>query len=394
MTRSPKFLYVGTYERDYPRNQQLIRLLRSGGADLTEIHEPFWEHFRDKSTGFGGFAATIMLAIQLAVIYLKLALRVGVRLRSADAVVIGYIGQLDMLILGGLARLSGTPVLFNPLVTLTDAIVEDRALVRERSFAGRLVWLVDWISLRMASMTLADTEENAVYMAERFGVSRSRIRVLYVGADERVFHHRPSPGSRDGLLHILFYGKMIPLHGVDTILSALKILHENGDTGISFEIIGSGQQVNLIERFTQSSPDAPLVHRPWVAYSRLPGRIGSADCVLGIFGAGEKANRVIPNKVFQAMAIGVPIVTRDSHAVRNVLVHEESALMVNPGDPSSLADSLLRLSDPEFRSRLSAGARTAFEKYGSDRALAPVVDEIMCSLVSCDEDRDDSRRRV
>ena len=42
-----KVLYFGTYERDYPRNAQVISCLRGAGVEVVERHEPVWEGTRD-----------------------------------------------------------------------------------------------------------------------------------------------------------------------------------------------------------------------------------------------------------------------------------------------------------------------------------------------------------
>lgn len=362
----PTILYAGTYERDYPRNQQMIRLFGQRGWNVVEIHAPFWERIRDKSR-LGGPGQLLMLLIQLMIAYLRIWYRYLMSLRTADAVMIGYIGQVDMLVLAPIARIVGKPVVFNPLVTLTDTIVEDRALARSDSIAARAIHLIDRGALKLASRVIVDTDQNAEYIISRFGVARHRIDTVFVGADEGVFRPGYRGSGRNGI-HVLFYGKMIPLHGVEVILDAARKLQASGENDISFEIIGSGQQEHLVRAFVESEPSVSITHRSWVAYRRLPQRIACADVVLGIFGAGDKSGRVIPNKVFQAMAVGAPIITRDSPAIREILRDGESALMVPPGDPVALSDAILRLRDAAERDRLARGARTAFEQFGNDRA--------------------------
>jgi glycosyltransferase involved in cell wall biosynthesis len=74
---------------------------------------------------------------------------------------------------------------------------------------------------------------------------------------------------------------------------------------------------------------------------------------LGIFGTSSKAARVIPNKAFQALACGAPLVTADTPAARELLTDGKDALLVPPGEPAALAAALRRLAaDDEFRTRL------------------------------------------
>src|SRR5207248_4522783 len=118
---------------------------------------------------------------------------------------------------------------------------------------------------------------------------------------------------------------------------------------VRFRIVGRGQLAPLRR---ERPPNAE--HVAWVAYERLPAELHAAGCALGIFGTSGKAQRVIPNKVFQALACGVPVVTADTPAARELLVDEESALLVPPGDPESLAAAVRRLSgDAELAGRIA-----------------------------------------
>jgi glycosyltransferase involved in cell wall biosynthesis len=79
---------------------------------------------------------------------------------------------------------------------------------------------------------------------------------------------------------------------------------------------------------------------------------------------------VIPNKAFQALACGTPLVTADTPAARELLVDGESTLLVPPGDADALTAALRRLAgDPELARRIGAGGRAAFETQASEEVL-------------------------
>ena len=69
--------------------------------------------------------------------------------------------------------------------------------------------------------------------------------------------------------------------------------------------------------------------------------MGSEMCIRDRFGASDKAARVIPNKLFQQIAMGKPVLTRSSPAVDQLSRDFPLAVMtVPPDDPHALADSV------------------------------------------------------
>jgi glycosyltransferase involved in cell wall biosynthesis len=134
---------------------------------------------------------------------------------------------------------------------------------------------------------------------------------------------------------------------------------------LRFRLVGSGQLEHLVRKRPSN-----VEWLPWVEYEQLPAELHRAGCALGIFGTSAKARRVIPNKAFQALACGAPLVTADTPAARELLVHGESAVLVPAGDAGALAAALRRVAnDPEIAQRLSAGGRAAYEAHASEQVL-------------------------
>ncbi|RIK46254.1 MAG: glycosyl transferase family 1 [Chloroflexi bacterium] len=379
MRRTVRICYAGSYERNYPRNRLVIRALRAAGARVEEAHVPVFERVRDKS-GLG-MPGALLVGLRLLAAYVRLAPETALRLLRCDALAVGYIGQLDMLVLGSVARLLGRPVIFNPLVTLTDTLVDDRAIVATGSLPARLVELVDRLSLRLATTVLVDTEETGRFIHERFGVPRSAVVVVPASAEESVFHPSAEPAPSGGPLDVVFIGTFIPLHGIATILRAVALLEARG-APVRVELVGTGQTYQQMRALAEQLAIRPstLTWTDWLPYAQLGARLRRADVALGVFDAGAKAARVVPNKVYQSLACGVATVTRSCPPAEALLRDGEDALLVPPADPAALADAITRLCDAAERARIARNGYAAFQKHASEAALADALQPLVQSL--------------
>jgi len=314
---------------------------------VIERHASVWERRRHNWSAGLGAAARVGAA--------EARLFLGSRRERFDAIIVGYPGHLDLPAAKRMAR--GRPVLFNPLVSLHETLVEDRGRFRPGSPAARILRRIDRIALRRADLVVADTEQNARHLAGLGGLTPNRLAVCFVGAEERLF--RPGWQPADAF-HALFVGKLIPLHGLETILEAARLAPE-----IPFRIVGSGQLDGLLAGRT---PNVEWVD--WVEYERLPEEYRRAGCALGVFATSPKAARVIPNKAFQALACGAPLVTGDTPAARELLRDGQSALLVPPGDPEALAAGVRRLAgDRGVAQAIGAGGLAAYRERASEAVL-------------------------
>jgi glycosyltransferase involved in cell wall biosynthesis len=336
--------YFGTYERAYPRNAQVISALRKAGVDVEEVHVPVWDDVRH------GWSAGPARGARLALAEARLLRR---RPPGFDAFIVGYPGHFDFPAARHAAR--GRPVVFNPLVSLADTLVGDRRRFHPGSLAARLLERVDRRAFRSADLVVADTNAHAQFLAELAGLAV--VEVCFVGAEERLFQPSWTPPEE---FSALFVGKLIPLQGIETILGAARRTPD-----LRFRIVGSGQLDTLLRDLP-----ANVEHVPWIEYERLPDELATAGCALGIFGTTAKARRVIPNKAFQALATAAPLITADTPATRELLVHEESALLVPPGDPDALAEAVRRLGEDSVLARnLGQRGRSVYERLASEDVL-------------------------
>jgi glycosyltransferase involved in cell wall biosynthesis len=334
----------------------VISCLRKADVEVEEVHVSVWDEDRN------GWSAGAAQAARLAAAEAQLLMR---RPADFDAFVVGYPGHFDLPAARRASR--GRPIVFNPLVSLADTLVTDRGRFRANSLAARALERIDRRAFRTADVVVADTEAQARFFAELAGLDE--VSVCFVGAEERLFE--PGWQAPDEFV-ALFVGKLIPLQGVDTILAAARRAPE-----IRFRIVGSGQLDGLL-----AGTPPNVEHVPWVEYERLPHEIRKAGCSLGVFGTTAKAKRVIPNKAFQAIACGAPLITADTPAARELLRDEENALLVPAGDAEALAGAVRRLAaDPDLSRRIAAGGRDVYERRASESVLGLQWREIVERLL-------------
>ncbi|MFN2375648.1 MAG: glycosyltransferase [Candidatus Binatia bacterium] len=369
-------VFFGTYNRGHSANRIAAAAVKAAGWEILEIHDPLWERTRDKHAGY--FSPLSLLSLAMA--WLGSAWRLASTWRrtgGAPVAVVGFNGQLDVLLLRLLAPRYGPRIVFAPLVSLSETLVEDRRVYAAGSVAARLLRLLDRATCRAADVVVVDTAEHRRYFIEELGVEPSRLLVCHLGADPDVFLDAvPAPAAASqpaDVLDVLWFGQYLPLHGLDVIVDAVGRLAMRNETRgrLRFTFIGTGEERRRIEAGLRATR-ADVHFQDWVAYEELAARIATADIVLGIFGSSRKARMVIPNKVYEAAAVGRAIVTADSPAVREVF-EDGRELVLCAADGLALADAITRLADPGTgaaeRERLGGAARRRMQEGFSARAL-------------------------
>ncbi len=336
---SKQVIFWGTYDLSKPRTRILRTGLQELGVEVIEIHAEIWPKHADKSQ----LNLTVMIRVffRALLAYPLLILRY-LRAPRHDAVVVPYLGALDTLVLWPFAQLRRQRITWDMFLSLYDTVVNDRRMVSAKSLPGWLLWVTEWLACRAAHLVLLDTKAHAEHIARIFNLPESQFGAVPVGGEPGSFRRLPPPACHDGPTRVLFYGQLIPLHGLKTILAAAT-----SDRGrdIDWHLIGTGQERQLLETALVNAEHNNIFWQKWLPYEELTEAISKADICLGIFGASGKAASVVPNKVYQALLSGRSIISRNSPAMIETFGTEALGLKLIPhSNPEALLDAIVELS--------------------------------------------------
>jgi glycosyltransferase involved in cell wall biosynthesis len=176
-----------------------------------------------------------------------------------------------------------------------------------------------------------------------------------------------------------YIGNFNPHRGLETIIEGFAQLLESAPDS-TLLMVGDSYD-DYADRLKQLCVDLGISEdvefTGWVDFERVPSYINACDVTHCLFkGESPQAEYALPNKLFQSMFMGTPVVVSDLRAMRNVVEETESGLVFERDTPSSLAEVLLKLHDgPELRERLGENGKRAVEdEYNFRNEAKKLVD--------------------
>jgi glycosyltransferase involved in cell wall biosynthesis len=195
-------------------------------------------------------------------------------------------------------------------------------------------------------------------------VDRARVLEIEWGAD--VGHFRPDvtdppPFTIDpDRIQCVFAGAFRSWHGGVHLSAALARLHAAGDRRFGAIFIGDGPERAAAERATRDVPG--VIFTGALPHARLPSALAVADIGVAPFdpvrhGALKLGFYWSPLKIFEYMAVGLPVVAPALPRLRGLVEHGREGLLYDPSEPRGLDRALVELADRSVRERLGAAAR-------------------------------------
>ncbi len=221
---------------------------------------------------------------------------------------------------------------------------------------------------------LAVSEEIARFLRHH-GHIDDRVRVIPNGVD--VDRFRPAPletRHADRPFTIGFVGSMKPWHGLDSLIDAFRLLQAS-IPGARLLLIGDGKvRGSLQDRVLKLGLQDAVQCTGAVSPDAVPRLLQRVDVAVAPYPALENFY-FSPLKVFEYMAVGLPVVASAMGDLRQLITHGQNGLLVPPDDPSALARELRRLHDaPSLRHRIGVNASRL---VAASHSWSAVVDQIL-----------------
>jgi glycosyltransferase involved in cell wall biosynthesis len=210
---------------------------------------------------------------------------------------------------------------------------------------------------------------------ENFAKPSNIISVIYYGVDLEKFQEVQENADRSQLKavsnkpYILFVGKQIYIKGLKDLLIAFEYLIDD----INCNLVVVGPTLNEVQKLapqlTQLLKDRLIVTGP-LAPHEIPTFMQNCELfVLPSYSEG------LPNVILEAMACGKPVIATKIVGIPEQVIHGQTGLLIEPGDPQSLAQAIQSLlSDPQFRRQMGqCGRERVIQKFTWERNASEMV---------------------
>jgi len=272
------------------------------------------------------------------------------------------------------ARARGVPHVFE-IRDLWPASIAATQALKGSSRMLRLLEKLELSLYRRSARILALTPAFKRDLVRR-GMPAGKIDVVINGANLELFR----PGmARDpqieaeyglgGRFVVGYLGTLGLAHGLENVIEAATLLRSSE---VTFLFVGVGAAKAQLQALARERGLDNVVFAPRQEKAAMPRFWSVCDASLVHLRDEPLFATVIPSKIFEAMAVGVPTLYAAPRGEGSqILEADEAGIVVTPMDPAALARSCLELArDAPLRARLAAAAARAAPRYSRTRQAA------------------------
>jgi glycosyltransferase involved in cell wall biosynthesis len=238
-----------------------------------------------------------------------------------------------------LACLKGVPFLFE-VRDLWPAFAIDVGVLRNPLLIRLSLWLERFL-YRHADQMLVNSPGFVEHVSQR---GARDVLVVPNGVDYRMFDPYES-GAGYRQQHSLI-GRFIAMyagaHGMSNdlgvMLESARLLRDDPEIAIVF--VGDGKEKPALQAQAAEMGLHNVYFLPPVPKAGMAQALAAADACIAILKPIKMYATVYPNKVFDYMAAGRPVLLAIDGVIRQVIEEAEAGVFVQPGDPAALADAI------------------------------------------------------
>ncbi len=257
----------------------------------------------------------------------------------------------------------------------------------KRGIGLRLVEAIETWAYRRAEQVVVVSPAFIPHIDERYPLRRP-VAVIENGVDLGLFAGADAAGGAmptglEGRVVFGYIGTHGMAHSLETVLRAAALTAD--DDRIGWLLVGSGAERDRLVALKAALGLHNLVMLDHQPRSAMPGVWSSIDVSLVVLRQSDVFLRVIPSKMFEAMAMSRPIILGVDGEARRIVEAGDCGVFIPPEDPAALAAAArVMVEDPALRARLgSAGKNFVRANYDrsilADRYLAVISEVISAS---------------
>ena len=265
-------------------------------------------------------------------------------------------------------RCLGLPVVFDMhewYTVMLRASFDAKAYRKFKPFAWVLLAMMrmeERIACRWASKVIVVAEEH-IERIRLLGVSRENIVVVTNTEDSDYFSSLPIDEAileeYSGDFVILYVGVINPHRGLSTAIKAMaRVIQEIPNAKLV--IVGDGvTRSELVELVENMKLEKHVVFPGFQPFAKLPSYIEASVCGLIPHISTPHIETTMPNKIFQFMMLGKPVIVSSTRPMTRVVNETNCGLTFQVEDDRSLAETIIKLKDERLCRELGENGRTA-----------------------------------
>ncbi|MBK5093079.1 MAG: glycosyltransferase family 4 protein [Actinobacteria bacterium] len=235
---------------------------------------------------------------------------------------------------------------------------------------NKLIHQIEWWLTFESVRTICCSQYMMEQITNIFELPPDKVDVIPNGIDSESFKRDVSvdlyrrqyvkPGDK----LVFFVGRLVYEKGVQTVIEAMTLIL-NKIPNVTFVVAGSGPHMNQLKSLVDAfNLEEKVKFTGHIDTDMLSAFYKSADLTV-VPSLYEPFGMV----VLESMAMGTPTIVADTGGLSEIVVHEETGLKFEPGNPESLADAMLRiLTDKDLALRLTSDANAYLgDRYNWDR---------------------------